>query len=593
MVRVIPHRSEVAMIVLESNLILAETARRRSRLLLPLMVGLMLLAFACSPEPAPEPAVTGDASVAAVATPIPSIEPTQTPTPQPTETPEPTSSPTETPVHPPGAVQNLRIANVTENSITLQWDPPANSDAVPVDRYEVTRDVSLGSDEHNFVVETTFTDVGLREGTEHKYRVRAIGTGGIEGAEINIEEPTLRSPTPEPTVVVMPPTSTPQPAATTLPTLSPVPVPGAVQNLRVTNVTVNSITLQWDPPANNSLAPVDRYEVTRDVQLGTDEHNFVTETTFTDVGLGHGTEHRYRVRAIGSEETKGTEVNVEASTLESPTPEPTPAPEPTATSAPHTPTAEPTSTSTPAPTPTFTPEPTSTPTPLPVATWRGLTIAAEQRCSEYDSDDYSYSQSVEPRIVAEMGDIIYGPYTGTWFASTKETDIEHMVARSEAHDSGLCMADDGTRKTFASDLLNLTLASETVNRHQKVANDPAEWLPDLNRCWFADRVVRVRAKYNLTIDQREADALDVVLSGCTSFEMVVVPASSQTPPTPTSTPGSGSGSNVDALALYDDNNDGRITCKEARAHGIDPVRSDHPAYPYMNDRDGDGVVCES
>ena len=583
------------MTVRESNLMLAEMAGMRSRLMVALMAGLVLLAFACSTEPGPDPAGASDASVATVGTPIPPIEATQAPPQQPPETPEPTSSPTETPVPSPGSVRNLRAADVTEDSITLQWDPPVNSDVVAVDRYEVIRDVSLGPDEHSFVVETTFTDVGLREGTEHKYRVRAIGTGGIEGAEISIEEATLKSPTPESIVAVMPPTSTPQPAVTVLPTRTPAPVPDAVQNLRVTNVTENSITLQWDPPANNSLAPVDQYEVTRDVQLGTDEHNFVTETTFTDVGLRQGTEYRYRVRAIGSEGTKGTEVNVEASTLESPTPEPTPAPEPTATSAPHTPTPEPTST--PAPTPTFTPEPTSTPvpptpTPLPVATWRGLTIAAEQRCSEYDSDDYSYSRSVEPRIVAEMGDIIYGPYTGTWFASTKETDIEHVVARSEAHDSGLCMADDGTRKTFASDLLNLTLASPSVNRHQKIANDAAEWLPDLNRCWFADRVVRVRAKYNLTIDRREADALDVVLSGCTSFKMVVIPASSQTPPTPTSTPGSGSGSNVDALALYDDDNDGTIICKEARAHGIAPVRRGHPAYEYMNDRDGDGVVCE-
>ena len=40
------------------------------------------------------------------------------------------------------------------------------------------------------------------------------------------------------------------------------------------------------------------------------------------------------------------------------------------------------------------------------------------------------------------------------------------------------------------------------------------------------------------------------------------------------------------------NGDGRITCAEARLHGIAPVRRGHPAYPYMNDRDGDGVVCE-
>ena len=37
---------------------------------------------------------------------------------------------------------------------------------------------------------------------------------------------------------------------------------------------------------------------------------------------------------------------------------------------------------------------------------------------------------------------------------------------------------------------------------------------------------------------------------------------------------------------------GRITCAEARAHGIAPVHRGHPAYQYMNDADGDGVVCE-
>ncbi|MDE0006303.1 MAG: excalibur calcium-binding domain-containing protein [Rhodospirillaceae bacterium] len=46
------------------------------------------------------------------------------------------------------------------------------------------------------------------------------------------------------------------------------------------------------------------------------------------------------------------------------------------------------------------------------------------------------------------------------------------------------------------------------------------------------------------------------------------------------------------LTLYDDNRNGRISCAEARAHGIAPVYSTHPAYPYMTDGDGDGVVCE-
>ena len=99
---------------------------------------------------------------------------------------------------------------------------------------------------------------------------------------------------------------------------------------------------------------------------------------------------------------------------------------------------------------------------------------------------------------------MYGPYTGRWFASPRDTDIEHIVARSEAHDSGLCAADAASQRRVASDLLNLTLASPAVNRTHKNDKDAAAWLPDLNQCWFADRVVAVRRKFGLTIDPREA-----------------------------------------------------------------------------------------
>ena len=96
--------------------------------------------------------------------------------------------------------------------------------------------------------------------------------------------------------------------------------------------------------------------------------------------------------------------------------------------------------------------------------WRELAVAPEHRCTPYARRDYPYAQSVEAGIVAFMGGRIYGPYTGRYFASTRQTDIEHIVAVSEAHDSGLCAADRATRRRFASDPLNLTLAAPTVNR---------------------------------------------------------------------------------------------------------------------------------
>ena len=252
----------------------------------------------------------------------------------------------------------------------------------------------------------------------------------------------------------------------------------------------------------------------------------------------------------------------------------------------------PTRISTPDSTPTIAPQPTAAPSAKETEIWNGLLVEDENRCSPYDSDDYRYSQTVEQRIVAEMGGIIYGPYTGIYFSSTRETDIEHIVARSEAHDSGLCAADDARRRQFASDLLNLTLASPSVNRHQKIANDVAEWIPNLNQCWYVDRVVRVRQKYGLTIDQREVDAIEAVLSDCMSFQMVVLPAAKQDSLSAAATPTRPSDSEVDALAMWDDNGNGRITCAEARSHGIAPVHRGHPAYEYMDDRDNDGTVCE-
>ncbi len=154
-------------------------------------------------------------------------------------------------------------------------------------------------------------------------------------------------------------------------------------------------------------------------------------------------------------------------------------------------------------------------------TWRSLTVAPESRCSPYSARDYRYPPSVEPRIVVKQGGKIYSPYTGRYFGSISETDIEHIVARSEAHDSGLCAAKRRTRRRFARDLLNLTLASPSLNRHQKSDRDAAEWMPEKNRCWFAARVVAVRRKYGLTIDRHEAGALERVLSACGSSAMVV------------------------------------------------------------------------
>ena len=144
--------------------------------------------------------------------------------------------------------------------------------------------------------------------------------------------------------------------------------------------------------------------------------------------------------------------------------------------------------------------------------WRGSRVAPEDRCTPYDRSEYRYPQSIELEIIERDG--LTSPYTGEAFASRDDSDIEHVVATNEAHDSGLCAASDSTKRAFSRDLLNLVLANPRLNRFEKSGKDAAGWMPDSNRCWFAETVIAVKSKYGLTIDPEERDSLAVALSTC-------------------------------------------------------------------------------
>lgn len=149
--------------------------------------------------------------------------------------------------------------------------------------------------------------------------------------------------------------------------------------------------------------------------------------------------------------------------------------------------------------------------------WRGLKI--ENHCPTYKrSKEYRHSPKIENRIVESLGNKIYSPYSGEYFNSIKKTEIEHVVSIREAHKSGLCFADKKTKKSFAEDMLNLTLVSPKLNK-EKSDQDAGSWAPERNKCWFAHTVIRVKKKYNLTVDSKEKSALEKVISKCSSFEL--------------------------------------------------------------------------
>ena len=127
-----------------------------------------------------------------------------------------------------------------------------------------------------------------------------------------------------------------------------------------------------------------------------------------------------------------------------------------------------------------------------------------------------------------------------------------------------------------------------MNRYRKRGKDAGEWIPDQKRYWFAVRVVEAKHACGLTVDRREAAILDSIPSsgGTTEMEPVVCRAA----PASAKEARRADGGRDDVLARFDDNGNGRITCKEARRRGIAPVNRTHRAYRYM--RAGDGVVCE-
>ena len=152
----------------------------------------------------------------------------------------------------------------------------------------------------------------------------------------------------------------------------------------------------------------------------------------------------------------------------------------------------------------------------PAETWCGLPVVeeADVGCeAPYRSRDYRYNADRMELAVARRTGGLYAPYNDRLALSLHDTDLEHVVARSEAHASGGCLWEKGRRREFANDTLNAVLAFPRTNRVVKRAKDAGEWMPMRNRRWFAWRVHAVKTKWGLSVDRREADALAAALGG--------------------------------------------------------------------------------
>ncbi len=147
-----------------------------------------------------------------------------------------------------------------------------------------------------------------------------------------------------------------------------------------------------------------------------------------------------------------------------------------------------------------------------------ITVADEDRCARYDRKAYKYnSRKLEDELIESRNGEIISWYTGETFESHRDTDLDHIIALAQAHDSGACAWDSDRKSAFASDIDNFELATPRMNRHQKRAKDWAEWQPPRGRCYFASKIVILKWQYDLAMDEAEYDALDQTLRSCEPF----------------------------------------------------------------------------
>ena len=144
-----------------------------------------------------------------------------------------------------------------------------------------------------------------------------------------------------------------------------------------------------------------------------------------------------------------------------------------------------------------------------------LDVVPEDRCARYDRKAYKYnSRKLEDALIESRDGQIISWYTGEIFDSHRDTDLDHIIALAQAHDSGACAWDSERKSEFASDIDNFELATPRMNRHQKRAKDWAEWQPPQEQCYFASKIVMLKMRYDLTVDEAERDALAETLSDC-------------------------------------------------------------------------------
>ncbi|NIZ93122.1 GmrSD restriction endonuclease domain-containing protein [Kineococcus rubinsiae] len=204
------------------------------------------------------------------------------------------------------------------------------------------------------------------------------------------------------------------------------------------------------------------------------------------------------------------------------------------------------------------------------------------------------------------------PYSGTAIAfvrgaaTSSAVQVDHVVALSDAWQTGAQGWDTATRTAFANDPLELLAVDGPLNQ-RKGDGDAATWLPPAKgfRCAYVARQIAVKARYGLWVKPAERDAMDRVLAGCpgqplpgsdTAAPVVRTAAPEPAAPSPVApapvAPAPVVPAPVEPAPQPAAAGVSYANCAAVRAAGAAPLHRGEPGYAAKLDRDDDGIACE-
>ncbi|WP_244928558.1 DUF1524 domain-containing protein [Nocardioides sp. W7] len=199
-----------------------------------------------------------------------------------------------------------------------------------------------------------------------------------------------------------------------------------------------------------------------------------------------------------------------------------------------------------------------------------------------------------------------------------DVEIDHLVPLAEAWDSGASTWSSHRREAFANDLgdRRSLVAVSSASNQSKSDGDPADWMPAFKTCVYISSWVAVKTRWQLSVDDRERDALREYASACGDRRTTVViaqptgdgstrdarpsdaaslPAADEAPPPGSPAPAENTVAGESEGPADSAGIDPRFDyCTGVLDAGLGPYeRGTDREYAWYTDGDGDGIVCES